>query len=590
MVDYEIQSVPLSMPLWHRKVERFLEANQLRLDEVDYYAVVTESGGDEILAGGGLQGDIIKCIAVSERLRDAHISNRLISHLISEATQRGHQSVKVFTKPKNRQIFESLGFRLVGEAPLAILMENGRGIERYVELMKGLSIEALKDNQQSTFNNQHSTGDIVMNANPFTRGHEYLIHQAARRVEHLFVIPVKEDRSMFPYAERKAMIQAAVKAPSLRGRAGVGLLEGSDYAISAAIFPTYFLKELSDAAETQMQLDLDIFARHIAPALGASVRFVGSEPDDKLTCRYNELMQSRMHVEIIERLEENGSVVSASKVRKALSDGRFREASALVPTTTVPYLLAQLATDALQQELDTTPKPGLIDQNDNGAHADMNHALMQRSIAALRPYFAELAVLAFQKELPTVEKLQKIGLEAENAMLRATNGVNTHKGALFALGLAVIAAAHLEFNGKLTLGQLQKTIAQLATQIPDATGTHGSKVVSEHRVKGASAMAREGYELLFSDWLPYYRGTRSEERKLKTLLRIMATLDDTNVYHRKGAAVAQQMKAEAADLLDRFSMENLEQLNQTYNAQGISPGGCADMLALTIFVNSITHQ
>jgi len=76
MVDYEIHSVPMSMPLWRRKVERFLETNQLRLDEVDYYAIVTEPDGDDILAGGGLQGDIIKCIAVSEQLRDAHLSNR----------------------------------------------------------------------------------------------------------------------------------------------------------------------------------------------------------------------------------------------------------------------------------------------------------------------------------------------------------------------------------------------------------------------------------------------------------------------------------------------------------------------------------
>ena len=143
--DYEIQAVPLAMPLWKRKVEQFLEANQLRLDALDYYAIVTRHESDEILAGGGLQGDIVKCIAVGEQLRDEHISNRLISHLMSEASQRGHQSVKVFTKPQNRQIFESLGFRVVGEAPLAILMENGRGIEKYVESL----------NQHPTPNTQH---------------------------------------------------------------------------------------------------------------------------------------------------------------------------------------------------------------------------------------------------------------------------------------------------------------------------------------------------------------------------------------------------------------------------------------------------
>ena len=594
--DYEIQAVPLAMPLWKRKVEQFLEANQLRLDALDYYAIVTRHESDEILAGGGLQGDIVKCIAVGEQLRDEHISNRLISHLISEASQRGHQSVKVFTKPQNRQIFESFGFRLVGEAPLAILMENGQGIERYKSYLQGVS-DAIS--RPPVPPHPHTSGIIVMNANPFTRGHFYLIEEAARQVDQLFVIPVKEDKSLFPYIERKAMIEAAIKlieskSPSLsvegRGGASITLCEGSDYAISAATFPTYFLKRLDDAADTQMLLDLDIFKRHLAPALGATIRFVGSEPDDALTCHYNELMREMLpEVREIERMQENGEVVSASKVRKALENGDFQRAAALVPPTTIPYLLAHLATDALQQELDTTPKPGLIDCHDNGAHSDMNHALMQRSIVALRPYFVKLAVLGFQKELPTVENLKKIGLEAENAMLEATKGVNTHKGALFALGLALVSAANLYQNGILTPENLQETIEKLASQFPDTTDTHGSRVVSQHNVKGALAMAREGYQPLFTDWLPYYRGERSEERKLKTLLRIMATLDDTNVYHRKGAEGVAQMKADSIALLNDFEPKKLEQLNQDYNAQGISPGGSADMLALTIFVNFIIH-
>ena len=598
--EYEIQAVPLAMPLWKRKVEQFLEANQLRLDDLDYYAVVTRPVHDEILAGGGLQGDIVKCVAVGEALRDEHISNRLISHLISEAAQRGHQSVKVFTKPQNRQIFESLGFRVVGEAPLAILMENGRGIERYKGYLQKISDKILSS-PPSQGGAGGGSGIIVMNANPFTRGHLYMIEQAARQVERLFVIPVKEDKSQFTYAERKAMIEAAVRnlqhpTPSTQHPL-ITVCDGSDYAISAATFPTYFLKKLDDAADTQMLLDLDIFARHIAPALGATVRFVGSEPDDALTRRYNELMQEKLpKVQVIERLRDGEKAISASTVRKALSEGRFSEAASLVPPTTIPYLLAHIATDALQQELDTTPKPGLIDRHDNGAHSDMDYRLMQRSIAALRPYFVKLALEGSQKELPTVENLRKIGLEAEKAMLEATRGVNTHKGALFALGLAVVSAANViynlpskssEYQQKISVEKLQKNIEKLACQIPETTDTHGSLVVSQHHVKGALAMAREGYKPLFADWLPFYRGTRNEERELKTLLRIMATLDDTNVYHRKGAEAVARMKADSIALLSHFEPKKLEQLNQDYNAQGISPGGCADMLALTIFVNTL---
>ena len=622
------------MPLWRRKVERFLEANQLRLDEVDYYAIVTEPDGDEILAGGGLQGDIIKCIAVDERLRDAHLSNRLVSHLISEAAQRGHHSVKVFTKPQNRQVFESFGFRLVGEAPLAILMENGHGIDDYTKYLRSCVAT------QPQLTEKASVGVIVMNANPFTLGHRYLIEQAAQQVDRLFIIPVKEDCSLFPYAERKAMMEAAViqsnkvpkyqgnSLPTGEGRGGAFVLEGSPYAISAATFPTYFLKQLSDAADTQMLLDIDIFRRHIAPALGATIRFVGSEPSDALTRRYNELLAQQLPLHALRLVEiprltvitspsipaspvccdhvatqHSAPAISASFVRKALAEGRFAEAAALVPPTTIPYLLAHLACDALRQELDTTPKPGLVDQHDSGAHTDMDYALMQRSIAALRPYFVQIAQAAQQGNTDHAT-LSRIGIEAERAMLKATGGVNTHRGALFSLGLAVAqgnkgprACSLSEQSGERTKVQsnkasdLQAGIIRLASQFPDTQGTHGSHAVSQYQAKGALAMAREGYELLFNDWLPFLRELQQQGDPYahhKTLLRIMAQLDDTNVLHRCGAEVAQRVKAEAATLLADFSPDRLEAMNRRYTAENISPGGAADMLALTIFIHAIT--
>ena len=584
------------MPLWRRKVERFLETNQLRLDEVEYYAIVTEPDGDDILAGGGLQGDIIKCIAVSEQLRDAHLSNRLISHLISEAAQRGHHSVKVFTKPQNRQVFESLGFRLVGEAPLAILMENGHGMEDYKKYLQDISLSTLHAPLST------KTGVIVMNANPFTLGHKYLIEKAAAEVDHLFIIPVKEERSLFPYAERKAMIEAA--CGDMRN---VVICDGSDYAISAATFPTYFLKQLSDAADTQMLLDIDIFCRHIAPALGATVRFVGSEPTDALTRRYNELLAEQLpkhglRLKEIPRLQTEQTPISATTVRSLMAKGIFVEATKLVPPTTIPYLLAHLACDALQQELDTTPKPGLVDQHDSGAHADMDYRLMQRSIRALRPYFVQLAQVAQQGPL-THPVISAIGIEAERAMLAATGGVNTHRGALFSMGLAIVAAGsslseYSEFSEYSDYSDysehsdfsLQSAIAQLAQAFPDTQGTHGSRAVSQYQAKGALAMAREGYEQLFSDWLPFLRNLKQQGDPYalhKTLLRIMSQLDDTNILHRCGAEVASRVKAEAADMLAHFSTDALDDMNRRYSAENISPGGSADMLALTIFTNAI---
>ena len=606
----------MGSPLFRAKVERFLGANGLRLEEVDSYCVIEGPDG-EILAGGGIQKDTLKCLAVAESARSEGLLAPIVSRLLeigSDYPQR-----KVFTKPANRAIFESLGFHLVAAAPEAILLTDGKELDRYCQSLC-----------------QHSgharAGVIVMNANPFTRGHAYLIEKALEQVDRLFVIPVREDVSRFPYAERKAMMEAAT-ADDPR----VTVLEGSEWQISALTFPTYFLKDLSTAAETQMRLDIDLFARHIAPALGISVRFVGSEPLDELTARYNALMQRILPehgVEVIEipRLTE-GEPVSASSVRAALDEGSFSQAAALTPSTTHPYLLADLAAQALRQELDTPLKPGLVGPDGSGAHSDMDYALMQRSITALRPWFGRIAASSLRAEgfsgrnlvgaapAPSlglvqtarplhpsatpasgsdvisseVEQsaaaLRQLGIDAEKAMLAATGGVNTHRGAIFALGLA-IAAAVRDAQMADNQGNMQNTLRFLAHGIFDnslkdnnlgATAKTNEKASKERfGVKGAREMAPEGYKDLFESWLPYYRSVKGRPYdRQRTLLLIMSTLDDTCVIKRASAERARQVKQEAADLLEKMPdqvgndvwSEGLRRLCDQYATEGISCGG-----------------
>ena len=575
--DFEIQSYPLTVRTNRERVTAFLAANGLRLDALDYYAVVTAVGDDQILAGGGLDKDIIKCIAVSDTLRDEGISATLVSHLMSIAMSRQYEAVKVFTKPSNQKIFESLGFHLLAEAPKAVLLENGlSGWLTYERYLKSLRREG-------------KSGLIVMNANPFTRGHRFLISQAARQVDTLFIIPVKEDRSEFSYAERKAMLEAGCSDFE-----NVIVCEGSDYIISAATFPTYFLKELDEAATTQMSLDLSLFAKRVAPALGAKIRFVGSEPLDAMTQRYNELMHEILPLEgisVVEiaRLSEEDRAISASAVRAALDEGKFSEAAPKVNPTTIPYLLAKLATMALQSELDTSPKPGLVDTIDAGAHQDMDYNLMCRSIRALHPHFVALAQLGYQEKLPTSEEIRRLGLEAEREMLLATDNVNTHKGALFAMGLVLIAAAHNYYiHGVIQEQPLRADICRLAADFPAPQGTHGDAVRRQYNVGGALAQAVAGYTDLFADWLPYLRKLKGDTFAAhKTLLYIMTTLDDTNILHRKGAQVAFEVKEEARALLSNFSEAALIKLNQRYIKENISPGGSADILSLTFLLNAI---
>ena len=695
----EIQTLNPATPRQRQRIEAFLKRNALRIDDMNYYAAVLDDDG-EMIAGGGLKDDVIKCVAVDDAHKGEAIANTLVSRLISHANQEGYGCIKLFTKPKNRQLFESLSFRLLAEAPEAILMETGiGGISNTVEALKKIKEESEKykeynkeckedskeckeDSKEckeigktnlntttpqhlntpylNTTTPQHLNttlprgGVVVMNCNPFTLGHRYLIEQAAKQVERLYVMVVREDCSLFAYTERKAMVEQGVADIE-----NVNVIDGSDYAISRATFPTYFLKRLDDAADTQMLLDLDLFRRHIAPALGATVRFVGTEPTDQLTRRYNQLMHEALKdVRETDRLEKDGYAVSASRVRKAMEEGDMNTIRQLVPPTTLPYIIAHLATQALQAELDTTPKPGLVDKDNNGAHRDMDYAMMQLSINTLHPYFVRLALLGFADTLPSHTVIRDAGIEAEKAMLAATNGVNTHKGALFSMGLAVVAAAYEEKKAAANkeergkekekeergkekekeeredslvslknlapleslaspLSSLQLTIKALAASFPDTSGTHGSKAKllsnGTTTIKGALDNAREGYEKLFAEWLPFYNERRKNHDAHalhKTLLRIMCDLDDTNVIYRTNVATAEEVKQEARALLASFEeayaaedkekcasaieekcasaeLPALKDMDRRYTERNISPGGAADMLSLTVFIGSI---
>lgn len=615
-----------TIPRQRRQIEMFLHTNGLRYDDVDYYAAIVDESSDEMIAGGGLKGSVIKCVAVADGHKGEAVANVIVSHLIAKANDEGCQCVKLYTKPDNRQLFESLSFRLIAESPNAILMETGvGGIEKYSEELRVKSEELgvkseelrvkneeLKNDESVVSNARKPIGVIVMNANPFTLGHRFLVEQSSELVERLYVVVVREDCSMFSYNERKAMVSQGV-----RDIGNVVVVDGSDYAVSAATFPTYFLKQLSDATDTQIILDLDLYRRRIAPALGATIRFFGSEPTDPLTRRYNELMHQQLgeeHVHEIQRKQQEGSAISASRVRKAMMEGCIWDAIQLVPPTTIPYIIGHLASMALQAELDTTPKPGLVDRNDNGAHRDMDHALMQRSIQALHPYFVRLAQLDFTDKQPCHDEIVNIGIEAEREMFKATGGVNTHKGALFSIGLAAVALAGESFcritqaegcgtmayndvNSK-QIQSLSNSIASLARLFPDTNGTHGSKAKANNILKGALDNAREGYTQLFKAWLPFYidRIAEGDNYALhKTLLRIMCDLDDTNIVYRTSMETMQEVKTEARKMLDTYrNIVNfeaaLQAMNTDYIHRNISPGGSADMLSLVVFLSCVVRK
>ena len=556
--NLDISELSLSSPFFRDKVSRFLEASGLRMDALDtYYGVLDPAG--ELLAGAGLSADIIKCVAVSEEVRSEGLLTPLVSRIIQDASLRGIHNLKVFTKPQYGPLFGSLGFKMLAEAPQAVLLENGRGLVSYCDYLRSKA-------------RLGRSGVVVMNANPFTLGHRYLLSEALKQVDTLYVIPVMEDVSMFSYSERKAMIEAA----GLGER--VVVLDGSSYTISAATFPTYFLKDLSAASQQQMQLDIDLFAKHIVPALGVSVRFVGSEPSDSLTARYNSLMKELLPVEVveIERLKLGGNYVSASAVRDSICSGSFEKASALVPEPSYPYILSKLAERALRIELDTPLKPGLVCPDSPGAHKDMDYSVMLKGIEAIEPYFVPMAMAG------NAEELQRLGIEAEKAMMSATGGVNTHRGAIYAFGL-VLNAFMREMQSSDRQAFIQNTCRENAESILRSS-LKNSELHFTQETRGARAQALTGYKQLFEDWLPFYRAGNDVK---KLLLHIMSTLDDTCIVHRAGEKRALEVKKEAGELLKDFDEDRLQHMCGVFREENISPGGAADMLALTIFIDSV---
>lgn len=562
---YEIRQIPLSLPSALRRRDKLLKDCGLSPVAADFSVGVYDSQ-DNLLATASLCTDIIKGVCVHPEARDLSLTAPLATALLAEAADRGITNVRVFTKPEYEEVFRSLAFSHVGSGHGAVLLESDpRALPAYLKKITDAKADITG-----------TAGCIVMNANPLTLGHFYLLSQAAAQVDILYVIPVGDDSAtLFSLEERANAISKAAK------RIGnVKVLPAGPYCISRSTFPSYFLKEKNAFTEAHCTLDLDIFARHIAPALGVTIRFAGSEPLDPLTATYNDTMLSMLpergiKVCIIDRMTMDGQPVSASRVRSYIEHGQTGMALRLVPPESYPQVLSAAAFQALVDEVDTTPKPGLVDRDNNGAHSDMNHELMMLSARTLRPWFSRLASPAL-----STDELRQTGIMAEADMMKATGGVNTHKGALFSMGLAVAAASRLLQTDTLTPETLRSAIKTLAADFPRAKGTHGADVASTYGVPTALDSARDGFPQAFE-------AAASQTQPTLMLLSIMASLPDSNIYHRCGAATAASVKAMAASLLSNYSDESMRALDRDFTSRRISPGGAADMLALALFIQSI---
>ncbi|MDE7080597.1 MAG: triphosphoribosyl-dephospho-CoA synthase [Muribaculaceae bacterium] len=572
---FELCQIPLSLPFMRKRRDELLARCGLRGEPADY-AVGVYDRSDRLVATASLSGDVIKCVATLPSARGEALTPAMVTAIMGYASQQGITNLRVFTKPDYEDTFASMAFRKIGEGTGCVLMEQStHRLKRYCDYLGQLE--------------RHGrVGCIVVNANPMTIGHLYLIEKAAAETDTLFVIPVADDTDGgFSYRCRVRILRrATAHLPSVQ------VVEGSPYAVSRATFPSYFIKELSDLTTAHISLDLDIFLRHIAPALGATVRFVGTEPTDALTAAYNEEMRRLLPAAGIElreiaRLTEPGAPrrpVSASRVRELVESGHCSEALPLVVEAAIPNLLARAASAALRAELNLTPKPGLVDRANSGAHTDMDYPMMMRSIEALEPVFAHLAEIAEGSE-PDPAELRAIGIEGERRMAQATGGVNTHRGALFSLGLAVVGAAHIHSLGQpVTIPAIRDMISSIAYRMPRPEGTHGQGVHARYGIPGALEAARDGY--------PEAAHVAAMTDSYRMLIFLMSRIEDSNVWHRGGAEAAAYVKSVSRKALKATESELprlLRQLDADFTARGISPGGAADMLALAFFLKSVSQ-
>ncbi|PWC17289.1 [citrate (pro-3S)-lyase] ligase [Brenneria corticis] len=316
------------------EIRRFLALCRLGMDD-DIDTFVTCRLGGELVACAGMAANTIKCVAVAPQHRDRNLGVRVINEVVQQAAQRGHFHLFLYTKPQNIAIFRACGFYPLAQyQDSAVLMENTPiGITQYCR-----SLAAYR--RPGT-----PIGAVVMNANPFTLGHRYLAERAAQSCDWLHLFVVREDASLFPFDERLEMVR--------RGVAHINNLTvhaGSEYMISKATFPGYFLKEEKLITRAHAALDLIIFRKYIAPALGVTRRFVGTEPFCALTRQYNQDMgfwqenasavdaPALAVIEIERKRESSGVAISASEVRKLLKLRQYRRIQELVPASTLEHL------------------------------------------------------------------------------------------------------------------------------------------------------------------------------------------------------------------------------------------------------------
>ena len=337
MSDYAISQVCPWDKAGLAGVDALLHREGITRDaNLDYICAMRDEN-DEIIATGSCFGCSLRCFAVSREHQGEGLLNEIVSHLMEVQTARGNTHLFLYTKVGSARFFGSLGFYEIARVDgTLVFMENRKnGFPGYLKALEKTKTPGV-------------SGVLVMNANPFTLGHQYLAETAAAQCDTLHLFVLSEDASLVPFAVRKKLVQAGVAhIPN------VVLHDSGPYIISSATFPSYFLKDAAAVIQGHARLDLAVFTK-IARALNVTKRFVGEEPTSQVTGLYNEIMarelpKAGIECRVVPRRQAAGRAISASTVRLALQTGDWEMLKTLVPQTTLDYFQSPEAAPVLER-------------------------------------------------------------------------------------------------------------------------------------------------------------------------------------------------------------------------------------------------
>lgn len=327
MIDnYRIEKVDLENLDLMCSIKQLLNKYNLKQDIIDQCVVIYNHNG-KIVGTVSAYKNTIKLLAVDSDYQGNNLVNKLVTFIIKEIYNEKYNEIFVFSKTEFSIVFKQLGFFKIYENQVFCFFTN-----RY-DLFQDYLLYLKKETD--SFKNSSA---IVMNANPFTNGHLYLLNQALLYSDFVYIILVKEENKLFSYKQRMEMVKLATREIKR-----VKILEGSNYLLSKKVFPSYFIETEEELIAQQTELDSYIFCNYINPILKVKSRFVGTEPLSFTTNKYNKMMEEFLpkygiNLITVERLTQKNMVVSATRVRKYFIENKLEEIKEIVPESTFNFL------------------------------------------------------------------------------------------------------------------------------------------------------------------------------------------------------------------------------------------------------------